>query len=160
MFPGQRDVLVLGPLPVRAHTILLAKFAAVATALGLAVFALHVAAGVVWPLALNATSRGQRSSARAHLRRRVPPVAAADLQAVMNRDLAEAIRNGPLAPGAGGGVSIGIYQRGVRRIFTYGAAAPDSIFQIGSRTKPFTGAAARRHGRGGTRSDSTSRCGS
>ena len=36
-------------------------------------------------------------------------------------------------------MSIGIYQRGVRRIFTYGAAAPDSIFPIASLTKPFTG---------------------
>src|SRR6185295_2511112 len=30
MFPGHRDVLVLAPLPIRAHTILLAKAAAVA----------------------------------------------------------------------------------------------------------------------------------
>ena len=57
----------------------------------------------------------------------------------MNRDLADVVRSGSLAPGAGGGVSIGIYQRGVRRVFSYGAAAPDSIFQIGSATKPFTG---------------------
>ena len=54
MFPGHRDVLVLAPLPIEAHTILLAKLAAVATALGLTVVALHVASGVVWPLALNA----------------------------------------------------------------------------------------------------------
>jgi len=53
MFPGQRDVLVLGPLPIRAHTILLAKLAAVATTLGLMIVALHVAAGLVWPVALN-----------------------------------------------------------------------------------------------------------
>ena len=140
MFPGQRDVLVLGPLPIRAHTILLAKFAAVATALGLTVLALHAVAGLIWPLALNGTSRGPAIQApRQTYDAAMPPVAAADLQAVMDRDLADAIRNGPLAPGAGGGVSIGIYQRGVRRVFTYGAAAPDSIFQIGSATKPFTG---------------------
>ena len=54
MFPGHRDVLVLGPLPIRAHTILLAKLAAVVTALSLAVVTLHAASGVVWPLALNA----------------------------------------------------------------------------------------------------------
>jgi hypothetical protein len=54
MFPGHRDVLVLAPLPIQAHTILLAKLAAVATALGLTVVALHVASGVAWPLALNA----------------------------------------------------------------------------------------------------------
>ena len=55
MFPSHRDMLVLGPLPIRAHTILLAKLAAVATTLSLAVLTLHVVAGVVWPLALNAT---------------------------------------------------------------------------------------------------------
>ena len=58
MFPGQRDALVLGPLPIRMHTILLAKFAAVATALGVTVLALHAVAGLIWPLALNGTSRG------------------------------------------------------------------------------------------------------
>jgi CubicO group peptidase (beta-lactamase class C family) len=140
LFPSQRDVLVLGPLPVRAHTILLARFCAVATALGLTVFAFHVATGAIWPLALNGSSRGQATHAPQYTYdAAMSPVAAADLQAVLEKDLADAIRSGPLAPGAGGGVSIGIYQRGVRRIFTYGAAAPDSIFQIGSATKPFTG---------------------
>jgi hypothetical protein len=56
MFPGHQDVLVLAPLPIRAQTILLAKLAAVATALGVAVFALHVAAGVIWPLALTGSA--------------------------------------------------------------------------------------------------------
>lgn len=40
MFPDRRDVLVLAPLPVRAHTLFLAKVAAVATALSLTVVAL------------------------------------------------------------------------------------------------------------------------
>ena len=44
-FPDRRDVLVLGPLPVRARTMFLAKVAAVATALGLTLAALHVVAG-------------------------------------------------------------------------------------------------------------------
>ena len=140
MFPGQRDVLVLGPLPIRVHTILLAKFAAVATALGVTVLALHAVAGLIWPLALNGTSRSPAIQApRETYDVAIPPVAASDLQTVMNRDLADVVRSGSLAPGAGGGVSIGIYQRGVRRVFSYGAAAPDSIFQIGSATKPFTG---------------------
>jgi CubicO group peptidase (beta-lactamase class C family) len=122
------------------HTILLAKFAAVATALGVTVLALHAVAGLIWPLALNGTSRGPAIQApRQTYDGAIPPVAAADLQTVMDRDLAGAIRSGFLAPGAGGGVSIGIYQRGVRRVFSYGAAAPDSIFQIGSATKLFTG---------------------
>ena len=140
MFPGQRDALVLGPLPIRMHTILLAKFAAVATALGVTVLALHAVAGLIWPLALNGTPRGQAIQApRQTSDGAIPAVAAADLQTVMDRDLADAVRDGPLATGAGGGVSIGIYQRGVRRVFSYGAAAPQSIFQIGSATKPFTG---------------------
>ncbi len=140
MLPGQRDVLVLGPLPIRAHTILFAKLAAVATAVGVTVLALHVAAGLLWPLAINGTSHVAAIQVPRHMDdAAMPAVAAADLQSVMGRDLENALRTGPLAPGAGGGVSVGIYQRGVRRVFSYGAAAPDSIFQIGSATKPFTG---------------------
>jgi hypothetical protein len=56
MFPGHRDVLVLGPLPIRAHTILLAKLAAVATALGLAVLTMNLVVGVLWPLAVNVSA--------------------------------------------------------------------------------------------------------
>ena len=48
MFPDHRDVLVLAPLPIRAHTLLLAKLSAVATAMGLIVVALHVVAGLAW----------------------------------------------------------------------------------------------------------------
>ncbi len=51
-FPERRDVLVLGPLPVGAGTVFLAKVAAVAMALGLTLAALHVLAGIAWPLAL------------------------------------------------------------------------------------------------------------
>jgi hypothetical protein len=56
MFPDHRDVLVLAPLPIRAHTILLAKLAAVVTALGLVVFTLNVASGFVWPFVLSGAS--------------------------------------------------------------------------------------------------------
>jgi hypothetical protein len=51
-FPDRRDVLVLGPLPVRARTLFLAKVAAVASALGVTLGFLHVAAGIAWPFAL------------------------------------------------------------------------------------------------------------
>src|SRR4029077_10677427 len=44
-----------------------------------------------------------------------------------------------LAPATGGGVVIGVVQRGTRRIFVYGSAKEDSIFEIGSITKTFTG---------------------
>ena len=67
------------------------------------------------------------------------PVAAADLQSVLDRDLAEALKSGELAPGTGAGVSIAVVERGVRRVVSYGAAKPDSIFEIGSITKTFTG---------------------
>jgi CubicO group peptidase (beta-lactamase class C family) len=140
MFPSHRDVLVLGPLPVRAHTILLAKLAAVATALTLAVTLLHAATGLVWPLALNAIARPHPEQTWGMtMAPAVPAVGAADLKSVLDRDLAEAVKNGPLTPGAGGGIAIGIYQRGIRNVFTYGAATPDSVFGIGSITKPFTG---------------------
>jgi hypothetical protein len=36
------------------------------------------------------------------------PVAAADLQSVLDRDLAEALKSGELAPGTGAGVSIAV----------------------------------------------------
>lgn len=66
------------------------------------------------------------------------PVAAADLQSVLDRDLARALKS-ELAPGTGAGVSIAVVEHGVRRVFSYGAAKPDSIFEIGSITKTFTG---------------------
>jgi CubicO group peptidase (beta-lactamase class C family) len=69
----------------------------------------------------------------------MPPVAAADLQSVLDRDLADALKSGELAPATGSGVSIGVYRHGIRRIFTYGTAKPDSIFEIGPITKTFTG---------------------
>jgi CubicO group peptidase (beta-lactamase class C family) len=140
MFPGHRDVLVLAPLPIRASTILLAKCGAVATMLGIAVVTLHVVAGAVWPLALNASAHGRAIHTLAlTMDPPMPPVAAADLPAVLDRDLAAVRRDGPLAPSEGGGVVVGVWQRGVQRIVAYGAATPNSIFEIGSSTKPFTG---------------------
>jgi D-alanyl-D-alanine-carboxypeptidase/D-alanyl-D-alanine-endopeptidase len=69
----------------------------------------------------------------------MPPVSAADLQTVLDRDLAAALKSGELAPSTGQGVSIGVYEHGTTRIFSFGAAKPDSIFEIGSLTKTFTG---------------------
>jgi CubicO group peptidase (beta-lactamase class C family) len=69
----------------------------------------------------------------------MPPVAAADLQSVLDADLAEALKSGELAPETGAGVSIAVVAHGVSRIFSYGTAKPDSIFEIGSITKTFTG---------------------
>lgn len=67
------------------------------------------------------------------------PVAAADLASVLDRDLAEALTNGELAPATGDGVSIAVVKHGVTRVIEFGAAKPDSIFEIGAVTKTFTG---------------------
>jgi CubicO group peptidase (beta-lactamase class C family) len=137
MFPDHRDVLVLAPLPIRAHTLLLAKLSALATALALTVGALHVVAGAAWPLAFNVV--GERRTVPAFTTdAALPPVAVTDLPRVLQGDLAEVLRDGPLAPRGVGGVAIGVFQKGVRRVLAYGRAAPDSIFEIGSVTKPFT----------------------
>lgn len=67
------------------------------------------------------------------------PVSAEQMQPVLAADLAGALKDGELAPATGAGVSIGVYSHGVSRVFSFGAARPDSIFEIGSITKTFTG---------------------
>lgn len=74
-----------------------------------------------------------------HFDAALPPVAVTDLKSVLDKDLDEAEKNGQLAPSTGAGVSIAVMQHGVARIFSYGTAKPDSIFEIGSLTKTFTG---------------------
>jgi CubicO group peptidase (beta-lactamase class C family) len=138
MFPDRLDVHVLAPLPVRPKTLLIAKVAAMVTALLVAVLALNLAAGVAWPFGLNIEAPAQTIPALTS-DRPLPPVGVADLQAVMDRDLAEAQRSGLLAPGVGGGIAIGVSQRGERRVFAYGASKADSLFEAGSVTKTFTG---------------------
>jgi CubicO group peptidase (beta-lactamase class C family) len=69
----------------------------------------------------------------------MPSVAVADLKPVLDADLALALKSGPLAPEKHGGVTIGVVQHGDRRIYSYGTAQPDSVFEIGSITKTFTG---------------------
>jgi CubicO group peptidase (beta-lactamase class C family) len=69
----------------------------------------------------------------------MPPVAVAGLKQVLDHDLAAALQAGDLAPATGAGITIGVEQHGERRIFTYGVATVDSVFEIGSITKTFTG---------------------
>jgi CubicO group peptidase (beta-lactamase class C family) len=68
----------------------------------------------------------------------LPAVPVGELKAVLDHDLAAALKDGALAPATGGGVAIGVVQRGVRRILTYGPVKEDSIFEIGSISKTFT----------------------
>lgn len=69
----------------------------------------------------------------------MPPVKVADMQSVLSRDLDQALKAGALAPATSAGLAIGIVQHGERRVFAFGTAKPDSIFEIGSITKTFTG---------------------
>jgi D-alanyl-D-alanine-carboxypeptidase/D-alanyl-D-alanine-endopeptidase len=92
------------------------------------------------PLALNFARQSKRWSP--------PPVAAdpaepavkvADMQSVMSRDLEQALKSGALAPATSAGLTVGIVQHGERRVFAFGTAKEDSIYEIGSLTKTFTG---------------------
>lgn len=136
-FPDRRDVMVLAPLPIRTRTIFFAKVAAVATALSVTVATLHIASGFVWPLALNNRHDAVIAPSIAW-DAAVYPLTPASLEPVLKRDLEPALRAGLLAPGTGGGVTIGVWKHGEQRVFAYGAAKPDSIFEIGSITKTFT----------------------
>jgi hypothetical protein len=57
-FPDRRDVLVLGPLPVRSSTLFLAKIAALLAAPLLAIAALNIFSGLVWPLTFSPAQGG------------------------------------------------------------------------------------------------------
>src|ERR1700683_413104 len=69
------------------------------------------------------------------------PIALANLQQALDVEFAPILRDGLLKEATGCGVAIGIIDHGERRVFTYGAAHADSIFEIGSITKTFTGLA-------------------
>jgi hypothetical protein len=53
IFPDRRDIMVLGPLPLRTATVLADKLYASASLLGIAILALNTAPGLVEPLLLG-----------------------------------------------------------------------------------------------------------
>jgi hypothetical protein len=57
-FPDRRDLLVLSPLPVGKSTLFLAKLAALFAAPALAVVALNIFTGLIWPLLFRASNSG------------------------------------------------------------------------------------------------------
>jgi len=128
-FPDRRDVMVLSPLPVRGRTLFLAKVAAVATALGFVIGLLHVLAGIAWPYSFSRMAGAQSIPALTFDAARAP-MSPTEIEA----DLARAA--GPLP--AGVGITVGVLRGGERRVFSYGAARPDSIYEIGSVSKTFT----------------------
>ena len=69
----------------------------------------------------------------------LPAVPVSELKAVLDKDLTAALREGSLAPGTDGGVAVGVVQHGTRRVFVYGPVQDNSLFEIGSITKTFTG---------------------
>jgi CubicO group peptidase (beta-lactamase class C family) len=69
----------------------------------------------------------------------IAPVGAGSMQAALDRALERELRRGALAPGSPFGVTVGVLRGDVRCVFSYGAARPDSIFEIGSVSKTFTG---------------------
>jgi serine-type D-Ala-D-Ala carboxypeptidase/endopeptidase len=92
------------------------------------------------PLPLNFARQANRwSPPSATYSPAIAPVDAASMQRVLSRDLQPALKSGALAPETSGGITIGIVRHGVRRIFAYGTAKSDSIYEIGSITKTFTG---------------------
>ncbi len=134
VFPDKRDLMILAPLPVRTRTLFLAKIAAVGTGLGLLLITLHAMAGIVWPFAFNRHVPSQMLPEFAS-QSAIAPVQASEMQSVMNRDLELLRQSGAFVHG---GVSIGLVTHGVWRVFAYGTAKRNSIFEIGSITKTFT----------------------
>jgi CubicO group peptidase (beta-lactamase class C family) len=116
----------------------LAKVTAVAASLGLTIVLLHSGLGLILPLLFAARATPVALPAVSFDATPVP-VAARDLRTVMDRDLKQALTSGDLAPGTGAGLAIGVSTNGERRVFTYRAAKPDSLFEIGSVSKTFTG---------------------
>ena len=57
-FPDKRDAMVLSPLPITPHIILLAKLAASATIIGVAILSLNCAAGLAWPILIAKACAG------------------------------------------------------------------------------------------------------
>ena len=97
----------------------------------LLVAGLHIGA---WSIDSLSAPRASRLPAR-------PPIGLNDLQQALDAEFAPVVKDGLLKPSTGCGVAIGIIDHTQRRIFTYGAAHADSIFEIGSVTKTLTGLA-------------------
>ena len=67
------------------------------------------------------------------------PLTLPELKARLDAELKPLVGNPTLAGASGIGVAIGVFERGEQRVLTYGVAKEDSLFEIGSITKTFTG---------------------
>jgi serine-type D-Ala-D-Ala carboxypeptidase/endopeptidase len=68
-----------------------------------------------------------------------PPLSLTELHAQMDRELRPMVENPAFAGMSGIGIAVGVYKQGERAVWSYGAAKPDSLFEIGSVTDTFTG---------------------
>lgn len=97
--------------------------------------------GTSWPLVLDRQTTLQAPPPRKQpeFAPALPQVSAAEMQGVLSKDFQQSLTSGTLAPGTGIGMTIGVLRDGERRIFSFGAAKTDSVYEIGSITKTFTG---------------------
>ena len=90
------------------------------------------------PLDFVRVRSASEQMADAHKRPARPPIKLSRLGSVLDRELAPQLADGLLSKATGGGVSIGVIDHEHRRVFSYGAAKPESIFEIASISKTFT----------------------
>ena len=97
--------------------------------------------GTPLPLTLQRQPKPQRPPPPAKISYdpAIAPLDAAAMQAVLSQDFARALKTGALSAASSAGVAIGVVRNGVPRVFAWGSATADSIFEIGSITKTFTG---------------------
>jgi D-alanyl-D-alanine-carboxypeptidase/D-alanyl-D-alanine-endopeptidase len=86
----------------------------------------------LWNIGSSQTLEAAKLTAR-------PPIALTALHQALDLEFAPVITDGLLKRSTGCGLAIGVIDHGQRSTFSYGAARPDSIFEIGSITKTFTG---------------------
>jgi serine-type D-Ala-D-Ala carboxypeptidase/endopeptidase len=97
--------------------------------------------GKSWPLDFvrQAAALSPTSGPAIRFQPAMAPVSAEDMQSVLAKDLDESLKSGFLAPATSAGVSIGVVRNGKRSVFAFGTGKPDSIYEVGSITKTFTG---------------------
>ena len=95
--------------------------------------------GPALPLTLNLQTSAIEAPKLQEPDAAMAPVSVDQIKAVLDKDLAGALMEGALAPATHSGVTIGVLSHGAQRVWSYGTANPDSVFEIGSITKTFTG---------------------
>lgn len=69
----------------------------------------------------------------------LPRVTIEHLRPVLDQDIERDLKAGDLSPCKDCGFVVGVVQHGVRRVYVYGGVKENSVFEIGSITKTFTG---------------------